>query len=154
MSETQLENKTNPRTHTPEPWSVCGIGPYSAELMKLIGTQGSEPSYCPCERISSQYGLIANLFHADDKDDEGQELTFPHEVREANAARIVACVNACAGINPEAVPDLLAAAEGWVISADAAYKDGSATTFRSAWAQNNKALRAAIAKAREATRNE
>jgi hypothetical protein len=24
-----------------------------------------------------------------------------------NAARIVACVNACAGINPEAVPDLL-----------------------------------------------
>lgn len=28
---------------------------------------------------------------------------------EANAKRIVACVNACAGINPEAVPDLLEA---------------------------------------------
>ncbi|MES2706106.1 MAG: hypothetical protein V4726_05820 [Verrucomicrobiota bacterium] len=27
----------------------------------------------------------------------------------ANAARIVACVNACTGINPEAVPDMLAA---------------------------------------------
>ena len=31
--------------------------------------------------------------------------------RVANAARIVACVNACKGINPEAVPDLLAAME-------------------------------------------
>ena len=29
--------------------------------------------------------------------------------RNANAARIVACVNGCAGINPEAVKDLLAA---------------------------------------------
>ena len=28
---------------------------------------------------------------------------------EANAARIVACVNACEGINPDAVPDLFAA---------------------------------------------
>lgn len=27
---------------------------------------------------------------------------------QANASRIVACVNACAGINPEAVPELLA----------------------------------------------
>jgi len=27
---------------------------------------------------------------------------------QANAARIVACVNACEGINPEAVPELLA----------------------------------------------
>ena len=28
---------------------------------------------------------------------------------EANAARIVACVNACEGINPEAVPEMLEA---------------------------------------------
>jgi len=32
-------------------------------------------------------------------------------VRDANAARIVACVNACEGLNPAAIPDLLAAAE-------------------------------------------
>jgi len=32
-----------------------------------------------------------------------------NETDEANAARIVACVNACAGINPEAVPELLVA---------------------------------------------
>jgi hypothetical protein len=30
---------------------------------------------------------------------------------EANARRIITCVNACEGINPEAVPDLLAACE-------------------------------------------
>ena len=35
--------------------------------------------------------------------DEGTE-----QEKLANAVRIVACVNACAGINPEAVPDLLA----------------------------------------------
>jgi len=29
------------------------------------------------------------------------------EETDANAARIVACVNACAGINPEAVPELV-----------------------------------------------
>jgi hypothetical protein len=32
--------------------------------------------------------------------------------QEANAARIAVCVNACEGINPEAVPDLLAAMKG------------------------------------------
>lgn len=31
------------------------------------------------------------------------------EVNEADAARIVDCVNSCKGINPEAVPDLLEA---------------------------------------------
>lgn len=41
--------------------------------------------------------------------------------RERDAARIVACVNACAGMNPEAVPDLLAAlkmALPWLEDAD------------------------------------
>ncbi len=32
---------------------------------------------------------------------------WPDSKTVANAARIVACVNACKGINPEAVPDLL-----------------------------------------------
>lgn len=39
------------------------------------------------------------LFHGGSEDPEVQ----------ANARRIVACVNACEGINPKAVPDLLAA---------------------------------------------
>jgi hypothetical protein len=33
------------------------------------------------------------------------------ELRGADSARAVACVNACKGINPEAVPELLAACE-------------------------------------------
>lgn len=33
----------------------------------------------------------------------------------ANAARIVACVNACEGINPEAVPDILRALEAMLV---------------------------------------
>ena len=36
---------------------------------------------------------------------------LPKGVKLANARRIVACVNACAGINPEAVPDLVAKLE-------------------------------------------
>lgn len=48
---------------------------------------------------------------AKDGDNAGEEETAPiaelwGERGEANAARIVACVNACEGINPEAVPEL------------------------------------------------
>lgn len=35
-------------------------------------------------------------------------------VTEANGERIVACVNACKGINPKAVPDLLAVVDALV----------------------------------------
>ena len=43
--------------------------------------------------------------------------TNPHvrpfaTIQATNAARIVACVNACEGINPQAIPDLLKAAKG------------------------------------------
>lgn len=38
--------------------------------------------------------------------------------REANAARIVACVNACAGLNPDALPALIAAAEHALVEFD------------------------------------
>jgi hypothetical protein len=36
-------------------------------------------------------------------------------IAQANAKRIVSCVNACAGINPAAVPKLLAALDEFVI---------------------------------------
>ena len=42
----------------------------------------------------------------------------------ANAPHIVACVNACAGINPEAVPEMLAALEAVIHAA-----------FEPTWAQ-------------------
>lgn len=37
----------------------------------------------------------------------------PSKETEANAHRIVACVNACEGINPEAVPAMLEALKEW-----------------------------------------
>lgn len=37
----------------------------------------------------------------------------PYKSAEANAKRIVDCVNGCAGINPAAVKDLLAALTDW-----------------------------------------
>lgn len=41
----------------------------------------------------------------------GMAGTHAKQVQEANAVRIAACVNACDDINPEAVPELLAACE-------------------------------------------
>ena len=41
--------------------------------------------------------------------DDGEHLNLGAMESEANAAHIVACVNACAGINPEAVPEMLKA---------------------------------------------
>lgn len=59
----------------------------------------------------------------------------------ADAARIVACVNACAGINPEAVPDLLAAVEDALIQfgANADYSEDDANSVSMLRAAINKA---------------
>ena len=43
---------------------------------------------------------------------EGEYICTTSGNAQANAERIVACVNACEGINPEAVPDLLEALKG------------------------------------------
>lgn len=45
-------------------------------------------------------------------------------IAEANARRIVACVNACEGINPEAVPELLEALGLLLDGAEQAVKAG------------------------------
>jgi len=60
-----------------------------------------------------------------------------------NAARIVACVNACEGINPEAVPDLLEALRRIVETCNVRIDDPRCDHFDAA--------RAAIAKATTAT---
>lgn len=57
---------------------------------------------------------------------------------EANAARIVACVNACEGINPEAVPMLVEACREFIRKCDA----GEARSLRS-----YKQMQEALAKA-------
>ncbi len=62
--------------------------------------------------------------------------------REDDAVRAVACVNACAGINPEAVPDVLEAlraARNWF--------EASKTTPFVGTMETIEAIRAALAKA-------
>lgn len=61
-----------------------------------------------------------------------------------NAARIVACVNGCEGINPDAVPDLLAALELVLEWVDGRYGE----PFAAMGCQSYDEARAAIAKAR------
>lgn len=72
-------------THTPEPWVAVRNTAYWE-----IGTE-IDGYYAP--RIGDVCATDPN------HPDAGKQ--------EANATRIVACVNACKGINPEAVPDLL-----------------------------------------------
>ncbi len=75
--------------HTPEPWRISGRGSYISS---------SSAGYVPLRTPFREDAFRDVSAH------NNKEL-------EDNAARIVACVNACDGINPEAVPDLLAAAE-------------------------------------------
>ncbi len=51
-------------------------------------------------------------------------IVHNNDHREANARRIVACVNACKGINPEAVPDLLEALQVLLLAYETA-KEGA-----------------------------
>lgn len=91
----------------------------------FVGTDGAplptthtpEPWYEDDGGIYSACDLrVADTFNTEDP--------IPEEEAAANAARIVACVNACAGINPEAVRDLLAALEFYADAARYHEQDG------------------------------
>lgn len=68
--------------HTPEPWAL------------------RHDPMNPNPRIFGSDGSLVVIIS------EGRAFA---KQTEANAARIVACVNSCKGINPEAVPELLEA---------------------------------------------
>lgn len=70
---------------------------------------------------------------------------WDRERAEADASRIVSCVNACDGINPEAVPDLLAACEA-ALSFGEGHPDRT-PSWHDARLATQLTLRAAIAKA-------
>lgn len=74
--------------HTPEPWSAATRGPNGCPI---IGHKGL---------------MVAMLAHSSLDKDHG-------EVADANEQRIVACVNACAGINPEAIKPMIDALTEW-----------------------------------------
>ena len=80
--------------HTPEPWHACS----------------AHDGKCPCNGVLAIDGTsIASFFATDDRSVYGvTEQCAGFEEGHANRHRAVSCVNACAGINPEAVPDLLA----------------------------------------------
>ena len=77
--------------HTPEPWAV-------------IETEHKKISYI--EVLANGYSPICRVFR---KGKSGIKYTLPQK---ANAERIVACVNACAGIkNPDVVPKIIEVAK-------------------------------------------
>lgn len=86
---------TTKSTHTPGPWYAWPDGKGVS-----VGVNQSARDIC---RLTYS----------------GRPFDPPEEQRVPNAERIVACVNACAGINPEAVPELLAALEGLLEEVDA-----------------------------------
>lgn len=81
--------------HTPGPWKVFY----------------QDDEYPGIEVADRDYSIVV---YGDKGDFNAGVQGDTHEEALANAQRIVACVNACEGINPEAVPDMLKALEGAV----------------------------------------
>lgn len=97
--ETRNELAKSEPKHTPEPWRIvkpeAPVG-FQKEADRLIaGPEG--------EHIAESF-----QYQKDGRTDPGQAI--------ANADRIVACVNGCQGINPEAVKDLLKALKELVLA--------------------------------------
>lgn len=80
--------------------SVHDIGGWTAAIDERVGTGGDEvPIY------DESGGVVAACWQmGEDFDGENDDANM-----KANAERIAACVNACQGINPEAVPLLIEA---------------------------------------------
>lgn len=92
MNATQPTATSN--AHSPEPWKAnkavksSNFGNRVAHVEASVAVDGKPTFYFTVAKV---------LGGPQDRS----------EVAEANAARLVACVNACKGINPEAVSDLL-----------------------------------------------
>ena len=80
--------------HTPGPWRYTCRGEIG-EMAVYVLKGPKSPGGPPTGLVIAHLGL----------DTAGENVAGAE--REANASRIVACVNACKGINPEAVPVLL-----------------------------------------------
>jgi hypothetical protein len=117
------KNKTV-SAHTPGPWASCKPRESHTKHPLIVGT-------------GFHNGKIATMGAP------GKFWSTP-EREQANADRIVACVNACEGINPEAVPDLVAALEDALLSLKRVHVD------ERDWADNPviQNARAALEKAR------
>lgn len=74
---------TIPPNWTPEPWTN------SRGFENLVSSHDGQTPICDCR----------------------SSWNPPGPIEHANAERIVACVNACEGLNPEAIPELIAVCE-------------------------------------------
>lgn len=85
----------NMSKHTAEPWHSCG----------------GDTKDCVCQGVMDDRGTtIAHFYGHDDMSIENVTVQCPKKDEgHANRLRAVACVNACTGINPGAVPDLVEA---------------------------------------------
>jgi len=110
--------------HTPEPWEAKVIDGFTEQKPYILGPHREE---------------IAVML------DWATRPIFPLE-QQANADRIVACVNGCEGINPEAVPELVAACMSFVRGLDAAVERRDPAAERLSYHHGR--IGAAIAKAR------
>ena len=127
--------------HTPEPWEATAM------------------SYYYCDECNEEFQLHAIALGCEHEDElRGWDLkpkVFVVDqgdyfaLNRANAARIVACVNALAGLNPEAVRELVQAAKNASAFSLSPTFDAKATYTRrksSDWESLKRALRAALAK--------
>lgn len=117
--------------HTPEPWNIHPH--YKCEGMAVENEHGE--GWVAWSAVIGKGEMIIADVKGCTHDGGFSKVENGKEVQ-ANADRIIACVNACAGINPEAVPDLLAAAKGII----KAIEDGNGVVCY-------RAMMAAIAKA-------
>ena len=116
-------------SHTPEPWAIHPTNP-SAPNDLVIHVPGNSP--VPYHRY------IARIFHPESSVPGTTSLAPPPEIAEANARRVVACVNACAGIATE---DLEAIAQQKPDDKRLAYLGAEATAAAMRTTDNDKRLR-------------
>lgn len=81
--------------HTPTPWNI-------APTHGNMHDEYSQPFAIISHNSGKSFNILAGCFG---------DTYGGLEMAEANAQRIVDCVNSCEGINPEAVPDMLQALE-------------------------------------------
>lgn len=104
----------NNMKHTPEPWSLHEVyhaNPNLVPISTYVPACDRGSAFTSWECVIASGGCIVSQVTGWSSTNGGFPRADNPEEVVANAQRIIACVNACAGINPDAVPDLLDALE-------------------------------------------
>lgn len=120
--------------HTPEPWGLAGR--YEPES-EIVGSDGYEVAEVAEMAISPSWQAENPDVHWGCYEGESFVERSDDEVA-ANAARIVACVNALAGLNPEAVRDVVEALK----TARRRFSEQNGVVSAEVWNGNYKAVAA------------